>query len=126
MSRSTSLSSTFLAYALWLGLSGLAAWLLWTLYGVLMLGATLWLSGELPRPSGWTIRTSVAISKMLILILGSFWLGYCLWMEREASAAAGKGNAARWGLRRGIWLAGILAGLYGLAFLLGNFSTGGV
>lgn len=81
--QSQGIGTTLGIYTIWLGLTILSAWLAWQWHVTLLYLATLWLHSDLPRPPTWTPAQLAGINKASILVLGSLWLVWIIYLEQD-------------------------------------------
>jgi hypothetical protein len=68
---------------LWIALSTLTAFALWQAHVALLYLAALIIENPQLRPVGWSTRSLVGVSKLSILILGSAWLMFTVYLEQS-------------------------------------------
>ncbi|MCB0062651.1 MAG: hypothetical protein KDE19_11070 [Caldilineaceae bacterium] len=98
----------------WLVLSILATVTAWQLHVTLLYLTTLLIQNPALRLPGWSMSTLVGVSKLSVLIWGSLWLIFVMYMEYQLRMAMREGRLWRQSIRYGI---GLLV-IYGVGYLL--------
>lgn len=102
----------------WFILTILATVTAWQLHVTLLYLATLLIQSPNLRLPGWSMSTLVGVSKLSVLIWGSLWLIFVMYVEYQLRMAMREGRLWRQSVRYGM---GLLV-LYGVAYLLTLFT----
>jgi len=106
---------TQLGYILaWLGLTVIATLTAWQLHVALLYLAALLIETPSLRPTGWSTNTLAAVSRLSLLIWGSLWLFFIMYLEHQLREAVQERRLLQ---RSGRYALGLLF-LYGIGYLI--------
>lgn len=101
-------------YALWIILAALAAYTAFQLHAMSIYLGILIVENPALRPTGWTIGTINALSRLVWLVLGILWLGFVIFSEKHLGDGQKRQLLRAYAIRLFI----IIGAIYGLSYLV--------
>ncbi len=114
MSAEKSPPPAWLIYGIWLVIVVLSALAAWQLFGGLTYLAALWLENPAWRPLDWNRFTISGLTRLLVPMIGIFWLGFLTFSERYLRVSPDRQTLGRRTRR----LVGVLAAVILLSYLI--------